>query len=193
MLRLFGPVQQLFAASEPPYSGELSVDTPNHYGRNFYCGPFGHAPPHTNLALFMLLFTVCAIEVLIVKIVTALRDGIGQNGDGETTLRDIGHDISSSSSSSIISHNRSSLAISVTRIARFFSRADRNNNNQSVRQFSGSVHREAWNWIMALQQAIQQPQRRDSLPERYIPTHTFLERIARATEGPFPDDNNNYQ
>lgn len=191
MLRLFGPVQQLFAASEPPYTGELAVDTPITYGRNFYCGPFGHAPPHTNLALFMLLFTVCAIEVLIVKISTALRDGIGQNADTETNIQDIGRDISSSSS--IISQNRSSLAISVSRIARFFSRADRNNNNQSVRQFSGSVHRDAWNWIVALQQAIQQPQRRDSLPQRYIPTHTFLERIARATEGPFPDDNNNYQ
>lgn len=193
MLRLFGPVQQLHAASEPSYTGDLAVDTSINYGRNSYCGPFGHAMPHTNVAIFILLFTVCAIEVLVVKIVTALRDGIEQRVDVNHNHEFDPRQPISSSSNSIISRQRNNLRISVSRIAQIFSFDNRNNNNHSARPFSSSVHRDAWNWIMALHQAIQQPQRRDSLPQQLIPTHTFLERIARATEEPFPDDNNNYQ
>lgn len=162
MLRLFGPGQLVFA-SEPSVVGDLAVDTPINYGRYNYCGPFTHAP-HINLALFLLLFTVCAIEVLFVKVVTAIREGMS---DGGVSSR-------------------------VAQLLRSVDSNNNNDNNviQSRSSASVSVHREAWSWMQALTIAIQQPPRQSSLT--YISMNTFLDRIAQATVAN-ADDNNNYQ
>lgn len=163
MLRLFGPGQLVFTVSEPSMIGDLAVDTPINYGRNYhYCGPFTHAP-HINLALFVLLFTVCAIEVIFVKVITAIREGMT---DGGVRLR----------------------------ITQLLQSVDRNNNdtNNVIRSRSSasvSVHREAWNWVQALHQTIQQSPRQSSL--NYISMNTFLDRITQATMANV-DDNNNY-
>lgn len=172
MLQFIGPVRQLFATSEPSIPGDLAVDTPVNYGRSYYCGTFGHSM-HTNVGIFVLLFTVVAIEVMFMKIVTAIREGMRNqqqgysSGDGDGSAR-------------------SSLAY-------FLQARDRNNNIMSS-GYGASAHFGAWNWVTSLQQAIQHPmeQRRGSTTQRYISTHTFMERIARATENPIGDENNNY-
>lgn len=181
MLKLIGPVQQLLAASEPSAIGDLAVDTPINYGRYYApCGgPIGQTM-HSNLGIFVLLFTVCAIEVMFMKIVTAIREGMRyqqagySSGDGDGSAR-------------------SSLAY-------FLRTRDQNNNSSSFFDNNnsssvGGVHRDAWNWVTSLHQAIQPPmteQRRGSTTQHYISTHTFLERIARATEDRMTDENNNY-
>lgn len=63
MLKFFGAVNTLVAALEPP------LGIPVHNGPN----------TQANLAVFMVLFMLCAIEVVFIKIVTSVDDDIAPN------------------------------------------------------------------------------------------------------------------
>lgn len=75
MLRFVGPVQAIVSAVEPKLS-EMAVN--RHNNNIFY-----HHHPHknfilaysqyTNFTIFMIIFMLCAIEVIFVKIVTAIN------------------------------------------------------------------------------------------------------------------------
>lgn len=75
MFQLIGPVHALVSAVEP----KISEMAANRHNNNI----FHHHHPHsnfvltysqyTNLAIFMILFMLCAIEVIFVKIVTAIN------------------------------------------------------------------------------------------------------------------------
>lgn len=162
MLRLFGPVQLLMAEAEPSHIADLAVDMPINYSRGsqHHCS-FGFAP-HTNMAIFVLLFTVCAFEVIFVKILSAIRDGMS-NGNS-------------------------------ARSDHYLTPEDHDNNNSVLNAWTEatSVRRDAWHWLTALQQNIQQTQPMPMLarPPRFISTQTFLQRMAQATAAPFDDNNN---
>ena len=79
MLRAFGPVQMLVAAIEPSIN-DMAVN------KNYCHLSNGHQlnySQYRNLAIFMILFMLCAIEVIFVKIVTAINDTDYVNGVAE--------------------------------------------------------------------------------------------------------------
>lgn len=66
MLKLIGVVNTIIATIEPP----LEIASTSNSGGN--TSPYSNN--QTNLAVFMILFMLCAIEVVFIKIVTAVED-----------------------------------------------------------------------------------------------------------------------
>jgi len=74
MLRLLGPIQTVVATVEPSI-GYMAVNKNMH--NNNICHQQSNLiltySQYTNLAIFMILFMLCAVEVIFVKIVTAIN------------------------------------------------------------------------------------------------------------------------
>lgn len=87
MYRFIGPIQSLVGFVEPKIS-DMAV---NRHNSNIYHHHQQNSnfiltySQYTNLAIFMILFMLCAIEVIFVKIVTAINiDDNSIDIDGET-------------------------------------------------------------------------------------------------------------
>lgn len=82
MFRFMGPIQTLMASIEPRIS-DVAANQDSHNNNIYHHHHHHHHSynsnliltysQYTNLAIFMILFMLCAIEVIFVKIVTAIN------------------------------------------------------------------------------------------------------------------------